>query len=48
MTIHLIVITNGNLLFEFHSYDVTDGMAVSKVVHNNMAKHAAHDDNCWP
>jgi hypothetical protein len=49
MTTHLIVIPYGTLLIELHSYNVTDGMAVSTVVHNNTAKHAAHnDDNCWP
>jgi len=49
MTSHLIVIPYGTLLKEFHSCNVTDGLAVPKVVHNNMAKHAVpNDDNCWP
>jgi hypothetical protein len=51
MTSHLIVTPYRTLLKEFHSHNVTDGMAVPKVVRNNMAKHAAHnddDDNCWP
>jgi hypothetical protein len=30
MTSHLIVIPYGTLLIEFHSYNVTDGMAVSE------------------
>ena len=49
MTTHSIVIPYGTLLTEFHSYNMTDGMAVSTVVLNNMAKHVAHNDsNCWP